>query len=444
MNDIRVGQRVRVPLGRKNRPAFGYVTAISDTTTYPKIKKLLKIEDDRVLVAPKLMNLARWISRYYVTPLGVVLESILPSAVRKRIGMAYRYMIRTAKPVAELQAVLEKTKAPKRRAIIARLLQLPVGEAVELVRLASEAGATAPTVRKLTRMGLITITPEMDLPNPADSLPPIKIEPDIPLNEDQKKVFNDLLPRLTDNSFSVNLLMGVTGSGKTEIYLQAIRKVIEQGRTAIVLVPEIALTPQTVRRFTARFPDVAILHSGLTSSNRHRYWQQILSGQSKVVIGARSAIFAPLPNVGIIVVDEEHESSYKQDQAPRYHARDVAIKRGQIEQIPVLLGSATPSLESYQRSQHVPASGSPSSNHLLVLANRVRGLNLPHIELVDMKQDSKFRRGIHLLSQRLEHLLLRPPLNRTTRRFCCSIGAGIPASSTATPAATPSSANTAM
>jgi len=153
------------------------------------------------------------------------------------------------------------------------------------------------------------------MPNPADAAAPVAAETDIQLNDEQRKVFDDLLPRVTNGGFSVNLLMGVTGSGKTEIYLQAIRKVLEQGRTAIVLVPEIALTPQTVRRFTARFPDVAVLHSGLTASNRHRYWQQILSGQSKVVVGARSAVFAPLPRLGIIVVDEEHESSYKQDQA---------------------------------------------------------------------------------------------------------------------------------
>ena len=405
VSEIRVGQRVRVPLGRKNRPAFGYVTAISLTTDYPKIKKLLKIEDDRVLVPPKVMELARWMGRYYVTPLGVVLESILPSAVRKRIGLAYRYMVRSAKPAAELQALIEKTRAPKRRAILARLLQLQAEESIELVRLASEAGATAVTVRKLTRLGLISITPEMDMPNPADAAAPVAAETDIQLNDEQRKVFDDLLPRVTNGGFSVNLLMGVTGSGKTEIYLQAIRKVLEQGRTAIVLVPEIALTPQTVRRFTARFPDVAVLHSGLTASNRHRYWQQILSGQSKVVVGARSAVFAPLPRLGIIVVDEEHESSYKQDQAPRYHARDVAIKRGQIEQIPVLLGSATPALESYYRAQQTPPAGGQGANHLLVIANRVRGLNLPHIELVDMKQDARFRRGINLLSQRLEHLL---------------------------------------
>jgi len=185
-------------------------------------------------------------------------------------------------------------------------------------------------------------------------------------------------------------------------------------------VPEIALTPQTVRRFTARFKRVAILHSGLTATERHRFWQQIMNGWADVVVGARSAIFTPLPNLGIVVVDEEHESSYKQDTAPRYHARDVAIKRGQIQDVPVLLGSATPSLESYARAirggeGEPPAepsslaerkSGSAgASPSLLVLPSRVRGLSMPHVELVDMRQENRFRRGVHLMSQRLEHLL---------------------------------------
>ena len=452
---VQVGQRVRVPLGRNNRPATGYVISIHPTTTYPRIKNLIAVEDQRVLIPPQLMELSRWISRYYCAPLGAVLESVLPSAVRRQIGMGYQQIVRPVFERPQLQALFEKTKAPKRRAILGRLLLLNPGQGIELAHLSGEAGVTVPTVRKLTRLGVIAITPEIDLPGLTEEPPtPSGGEGDITLNDDQRKVFDELAPRVAAGGFSVNLLLGVTGSGKTEIYLQCIRSVLEQDRQAIVLVPEIALTPQTVRRFTARFPSVAILHSGLTPTERHRYWQRISIGQAKVVVGARSAIFAPVPKLGIIVVDEEHEASYKQDQAPRYHARDVAIKRGQLEGVPVILGSATPSLESYFRAREsearreegtealrnecgearrhegtearsedsahasIPFSppsvpsclrasvpSSPPSYHLLPLPHRVRGLKMPHIELVDMKQENRFRRGVHLISQRLEHLL---------------------------------------
>jgi primosomal protein N' (replication factor Y) len=420
---VLVGQRVRVPLGRNNRPATGYVIAIHPTTDFPKIKTLLDIEDNRVLIPPPLMELSRWMSRYYCAPLGSVLESVLPAAVRKKIGMGYQQVVRAIPQPDELQAIFEKTKAPKRRAILGRLLQLKPGEGIELARLAGEAGATVPTVRKLVRLKLISVTAEIDLPRLTDVAQPVTGgEADIVMNEEQRKVFDELMPRVVPGGFSVNLLLGVTGSGKTEVYLQCIRRVIEAGRRAIVLVPEIALTPQTVRRFTARFPNVAILHSGLSSTERHRYWQQIAMGRAQVVVGARSAIFAPVPDLGIIVVDEEHEASYKQDQIPRYHARDVAIKRAQIEGVPVLLGSATPSLESYARAggaeearrhegteaRSEEGKGRPDSSpsyHLLTLPHRVRGLKMPHVELIDMKQENRFRRGVHLLSQRLEHLL---------------------------------------
>jgi primosomal protein N' (replication factor Y) len=361
---IRVGQRVRVPLGRGNKPTAGYVVAIRDHSDFPKIKRLLAIDDERVLVPAKLMELSRWMSRYYCTPLGAVLESVIPSAVKKKIGVGYVQKVALAQPREQVQALLEKTKAPKRRAILARLLQIDPnhdGGTIELGRLAGESGATVPTVRKLARLGLITLTPEIDLPSLTATSPlddASGAEADRPLNEDQQKVFDELHPRVAGGGFSVNLLMGVTGSGKTEVYLQCIREVVKQGKRAIVLVPEIALTPQTVRRFTARFKGVAILHSGLTSTERHRYWQMIATGHASVVVGARSAVFAPVPDLGIIVVDEEHEASYKQDQAPRYQGRDVAVKRGQIEAVPVLLGSATPSLETYARVT-APSPGVP-------------------------------------------------------------------------------------
>ncbi len=412
---LRVGQRVRVPLGRRNKPAYGYVISIHDDCDFPTIKPIMAIDDERVLVTPGLMELSRWIGRYYCTPLGTVIESVVPSAVKKRIGLDYVSAVRLAQPREQMQSVLEKTKAPKRRAILARLLLLEPDHSIDLVRLANEAGATAPTIRKLARLGLITITLEADFEalntlseNLGTGRGPESIE--LPLNEDQQLAFDELHSRL-ESGFSVNLLHGVTGSGKTEVYLRCIKAVVETGRQAIVLVPEIALTPQTVQRFTARFERVAILHSGLSASQRHRYWQQIWTGKADVVVGARSAVFAPLPNLGMIVVDEEHEASYKQDSAPRYHARDVAIKRAQIESIPVLLGSATPSLETYWRVQRqTPATQSPEvaqpkQYHLLTLPNRVRGLKMPEVELIDLKQEMRMRRGVHLLSQRLEHLL---------------------------------------
>lgn len=416
VHQLRVGQRVRVPLGRSNRSTFGFVTSIHPTTTYPKIKPLLNIDDPRVLVDENLMQLARWISRYYCAPLGSVLDSIIPSAVKKRVGLGYSQMVHLLRDRAQVQELIEKMRAPKRRAILARLLLLPADQSIELHRLASEANAKPAGVRKLAKLGWVAITPQADL----DQLQtPFACEfgaddfaaaPDPPQpNPDQQRAIDDLLPRLQKPQFSVNLLYGVTGSGKTEVYLRCIQQVVEQGRQAIVLVPEIALTPQTVRRFTARFRQVAILHSGLNATDRHRYWQQISAGKAQVAVGARSAIFAPVPNLGIIVVDEEHESSYKQDSAPRYHARDVAIKRAHIESVPVILGSATPSLETYSRV--APASDASSAGresehyHLLRLPSRVRDLPMPAVELVNMMHESRLRRGIHLISQRLEHLL---------------------------------------
>jgi primosomal protein N' (replication factor Y) (superfamily II helicase) len=479
LNMLQVGQQVKVPLGRKNKLVRGYVVSILPTTTHPKVKDVAAIEDERVLVDERLMRLARWMSRYYCCPLGSVIETIIPAAVKKQIGMGYTQWVRLVKERDEVQSILEKTRAPKRRAILARLLLLEPGAAIELTRLASEGGATAATVRKLVRLGIITIRPQVDLPKltAMEAESTALLQEDLPLNDDQRVVCERLIPRvmagLTAGQFSVNLLHGVTGSGKTEVYLHAIRKAVEQGRQALLLVPEIALTPQAVQRFTARFRRVAILHSGLSATERHRFWQRIAEGRADVVVGARSAVFAPVPKLGIIVVDEEHESSYKSDTAPRYHGRDVAIKRAQLEGIAIILGSATPSLETYVRARRLrtadampprnmgvppmpatceekelshststsparpgrpcyeatqkpagtgPGTGTGTGTQLVSdpetscvpvsvppdyfpLPHRVRGLAMPHVELVDMRTQSRMRRGINLISQRLEYLL---------------------------------------
>jgi len=399
---VRVGMRVRVPLGRGNRAVRGWVVALKAASEVPGLKNLLGIDDERVLISPPVMELARWIGRYYSAPLGVVLESVIPAAVKKKIGIGYSSIVRLAAEPGKIQDVLEKTTARKRRAVLSRLLQVEKEKGIELNRLAGEAGVKPPTVRKLVAMGLVTIRSEIDLPKMTENLARgLGDEKQIELNGDQQKAFDELRARVIDGGFSVNLLHGVTGSGKTEIYLQVIAETIARGKRALVLVPEIALTPQTVMRFKARFQRVAVLHSGLTATERHRFWQQISDGGADVAVGARSAVFAPMPNLGAIVVDEEHDSSYKQDQAPRYHARDVAIKRAQIENVPIILGSATPSLEMYRlcREQASP------TYHYLLLPSRVRGLALAASELVDMHQERRLRRGVHLISQRLEHLL---------------------------------------
>jgi primosomal protein N' (replication factor Y) (superfamily II helicase) len=401
-DQIRVGQRVRVPLGRGDKLAPGYVAELSDKSELAKLKSIRSITDERTLLTPALMRLALWISRYYFTPFGLVLENLIPSAVKHRVGVKSVRVVRRKWTAEAIQDLIEKTKAKKRKIILARLLQLGGDEPIELNRLAMECDSKPPAILPLVKAGVVAIerVDSYAFQSHAGQLPSLHGTVTPPtLNEDQSKAIGSIVAAL-DGGFSVHLLFGVTGSGKTEVYLRAIDAVVKAGKTAIVLVPEIALTPQTVRRFTERFERVAVLHSGLTPTDRHRQWQAITDGRAQVVVGARSAVFANLENLGLIVVDEEHESSYKQDQAPRYHARDVAIKRAQVEKIPVLLGSATPSLEVWNRVQS--AAGGYA---LHMLPNRVSNRPLPEVEIIDMKDANRGRRGMHLFSPRLEQRL---------------------------------------
>src|SRR5690606_12233524 len=206
------------------------------------------------------------------------------------------------------------------------------------------------------------------------------------------------------------LLHGVTGSGKTEVYLQATRRTLDLGKTVLVLVPEISLTPQTVRRFRSRFADiqdqVAVLHSNLSQGERFDEWHRIRKGIARIVIGARSAVFAPLPDLGLILVDEEHENSYKQDQIPRYHGRDVAVLRARLEDCTVVLGSATPSLESWKNARE-------GKYRLIRLTKRADSQPMPLIRVIDMKlEKQKQKGGIAILSDRLRAAVERKLANR--------------------------------
>jgi primosomal protein N' (replication factor Y) len=225
-------------------------------------------------------------------------------------------------------------------------------------------------------------------------------EAPLPLNADQARALAAIEQVLQPHKFQPFLLHGVTGSGKTEVYLQAIEQVVRQGREAIVLVPEISLTPQTIQHFRGRFSSVAVLHSHLRDAERGRYWRQIAAGEAQVIVGARSAVFAPARRLGLIVIDEEHENSFKQETTPRYHARDVAIVRAQLEQIPIVLGSATPALESWHNAQ-------TGRYQLLSLPTRVLDRPLPEVHLIDLRYEKLSRGRYRAVSPTLQEAMKR-------------------------------------
>ncbi|MEQ9459433.1 MAG: primosomal protein N' [Phycisphaeraceae bacterium] len=401
--EARVGQRVKVPLGRGNKVAGGVVIEVgSDSSGLDagKIKAVLAVDPVGAL-PEELVELAKWIARYYVCPLGMVFGAVTPAAVSKGIGTTTRVEVRVA------EGIDEGLKLPKvQRAVMEAGRGVMEKDGwVDRQALAAMGGAkTLGPVNKLIEAGLLeqrrvdTIMAD-PVSSPANGL---ETANDLQLTDEQA----DALERLrvmAGDGFGVGLLHGITGSGKTEVYLRLIERLRGEDAEAgvIVLVPEIALTPQTVGRFMARFADVAVLHSGLTAAQRNAQWHRVRRGEAKVVVGARSAVFAPVGRLRLVIVDEEHDSSYKQDQLPRYHARDVAIRRAQRVGALVVLGSATPSLESLHNAKQ------RDRYALMRLTKRPPGMSMPKAELVDLIEERRSRRGIHLIGQRLESELGR-------------------------------------
>jgi primosomal protein N' (replication factor Y) len=387
---VGVGQRVTVPFGKGNRNIIGWVVNGLEATDLAAVKAVLELVDPEPLLTDDLVDLAFWMSRYYVTPIGQVFEAILPAAVRQNVGFkTVQLVVRTQKPESEVDRILSK-----QRRVLDRLAE--VGAPIAPRELARQAGCTIAVIKGLEEKGLVRIeTREVD-EFARDLFIELEEPRAIHLAPEQALALQRIKNLIAADAFGVLLLQGVTGSGKTEVYLRAIAAVVEAGRQAIILVPEIALTPQTIRRFRERFTQVAILHSNLSDVERHRQWRDIAEGRADVVIGARSAVFAPVQNLGIIVIDEEHENSFKQETAPRYHARDVAIMRANLVGVPVVVGSATPSLESYQNVRSV------SHYQESRLTKRVGGRPLPPVQIVDMRLEAAERRGQHVLSRALE------------------------------------------
>ncbi len=408
---IQPGQRVEVPFGRSNKRHVGFCVDIEDGRQKTedkrrkgrrafKLKKVLGVVDEKPLIDSQLMELARWISSYYVCPLGQVMAAIVPAAVKKGAGVrTERYVYLEEVKGKKEKVKNEELKSKKQRQIVEFLRNrgaVGADSAIEMEDLLAQVGCTEGPVKKLAQGLLVRITEKAvlkSLPAIPEGLS-IKTE-GVVLNPEQEKALSHINSRIESGKFGVTLLHGVTDSGKTEIYIRAIETILQKGKSAIVLLPEIALTAQTVQRFNDRFQRIAVMHSGLTAAQRNAQWQKIKSGDADVVIGARSAVFAPLPNLGLIVVDEEHEPSYKQDTAPRYHGRDVAIKRAQLAEAVCVLGSATPSLETLSNCQ------GKKYFSLVRLTKRVMDLPMPEMRLVDMRQGAVTVKGLDLISEPL-------------------------------------------
>lgn len=384
---IEPGKRVLVPFAKAREPQPAVCVAVADEPWTSTLRPVADVLDEQRLLDDRLIELGRWMSRYYFSPLGRSLAAMVPEAVRSRSGFRKLRIVRRtdAEPANKL--------SPKQQAVVQALAGAADG--IEHAALLEKAGVGSAVVSNMIKAGLLSVETRReaaaapDFDRPAD-------EPSFELNDTQQKAINTIASAGTTGAFSVLLLFGVSGSGKTEVYIRAIRSVVARGKQAILLVPEIALTTQIVNRLASRFRDVAVIHSGLTGVQRSLTYAAIARGEKKVVIGTRSAVFAPCPNLGLIAVDEEQEPSYKNQQSPRFNTRDVAIKRAQMLGIPVVLGSATPSLETWHncdRLEHFQRIDLPA---------RIAGLPMPQVEFIDMRVEQAQRGGLHLLSERME------------------------------------------
>ena len=390
---VQPGARVTVPFGKGNRMVTGWVVRGLETTDLEEVKPVAELVDAKPLLTEDLLDLAAWMSRYYVTPIGSCLEAILPAGVKNDIGWKkIQLVVRTEKPESEVDRILSK-----QRRVLDQLAE--TGMPLAPRELARQAGCTVAVIKSLEEKGLVRVeTREVE-----EFARDIHIELEEPhpvhLTVEQSLALQRIKNLTATDQFGVIVLNGVTGSGKTEVYLRAIGEVVEAGRQAIVLVPEIALTPQTIRRFRERFPRVAVMHSDLSDGERHRNWRDVAEGRADVVVGTNVAAFAPVPALGLIVVDEEHESSFKAMMRPRYHARDVAIMRANLVGVPIILGSATPSLESYYNAHNVDHYAEAR------LTQRVGGRPLPPVDVIDMRQEAAEAMGHRILSRALENAI---------------------------------------
>ena len=386
-----VGARVAVSFGRQNVVGV-IVEKLTDEKPLDlgfKLKAITELLDDSAILDAKVLSLLTWSAQYYQFPIGEVMHAALPSFLRQ--GKPYNLLARMWKLIDDHAE--DKLKRSEKQQDAYKILKLhPTGTSENILNL---AGIETATLKALEKKQITQcILEAQDFKPQAMTLAQMPLTP----NDEQKRAIQNILK--VRHSYHAFLLDGLTGSGKTEVYLQVMQEVLKQGKQVLVLVPEIGLTPQTVSRFQSRFHcHIALLHSGLNDSKRLQAWQSAQTGKASIVIGTRSAIYTPLPHLGLIILDEEHDLSFKQQEGFRYHARDVALYRAHLENCPIILGSATPSIDSYALVEQ-------GKMTRLELDQRAGVAVMPKMHVIDLKvaqkQNGISQQLIHEVQKRLD------------------------------------------
>ena len=395
-NELKTGMEVIVPFGKGNRPVKGYVTGITDSCSYDlsKVKGITDISRDSVEIEAKLIALAAWMKENYGGTMIQALKTVLPIKQKEnaRVKKYLRLLLEKDAGKEKLDFYLEKNQKARAR-LLAALLDQPVLEYDLAVK---KLHITLPVIRALEEQGVLVMESEQVYRNPVRG--GSREAPKITFTPEQQAAVSRFEQDYREGRRNTYLLYGVTGSGKTEVYMEMIRQVVQMGKQAIVLIPEIALTYQTVMRFYRYFGQrVSIMNSRLSAGERYDQMMRAKAGEVDVMIGPRSALFTPFPDLGLIVIDEEHEPTYKSEQVPRYHARETAVKRAELEGAGVVLGSATPSLEAMYRARK-------GEYVLLTMKNRSRMQSMAQVHIADLRAELK-EGNRSILSRRLQELM---------------------------------------
>ncbi len=390
---IKRGMQVEVPL--RGQLCVGYIFEIKKEASHPKVLPLHSLLSNDELLTEEIFELVIWMSRYYNAPLNQVLKTVLPATIRNQTPHKEQFFVKRSLSLEKLRklCIELREKFPSQARALDHLLMAEKG--MLLTELMEKAEISRSPVDTLEKQGYITLEKVCFDRSPLQGEEYFKTTPK-QLNEAQGQAFEKITQAVKENKFETHLLYGITGSGKTEIYLQAIEYALALGKSALMLVPEISLTGQTIERFRSRFDQrIAILHHRLSPGERSDEWRRIKRGEAEIVIGARSALFCPLRNLGLIIIDEEHDGAYKQsEESPCYHARDVAVMRGKLSKAVVILGTATPSLESYHNAK-------TGKYQMTFLPTRASKAFLPKVHIVDMKPEYEKARGFTCFSELL-------------------------------------------